>query len=78
MPSKEAAKITLKMIMSLMLIGLKMRDENPVTFPIKKRINTLLFIDRRAELYIQIWDHNFLAKWKRVKMSAPKTNKRWE
>jgi len=31
-----------------------MRDENPVmTFPIKKRINTELFIDKRASLYIQ-------------------------
>jgi len=31
-----------------------MRDENPVmTFSIQKRINTELFIDERAALYIQ-------------------------
>jgi len=34
--------------------GLKMWDENPVmTFPTKKRINTELFIVKRASLYIQ-------------------------
>jgi len=31
-----------------------MRDENPgTTFPFKKRINTELFIDERARLYMQ-------------------------
>jgi len=34
------------------MTSLKMKDENPVmTLPIKKRINTELFIDKRAALY---------------------------
>jgi len=48
-------------------------SENPLmTSPIKKRINTELFINERAELYIQKSELDFLAKLKRVKMLAPK------
>jgi len=45
-----------------------MSNENPVmmTFPIKKSINTELFIDERAALYTQNWGPNFLAKLIRV------------
>jgi len=46
--------------------GLEKMSENPVmSFPIKKRINTELFIDRNAELYIQEWEPNFLEKLKK-------------
>jgi len=41
-----------------------MRENPVIAFPIKKRIKTELFIDERAELYIQKWDPNFLAKLK--------------
>jgi len=42
--------------------------KNPVmTFPIKKRINTEMFSDSRAELYTQNGSQNFMAKLKRVK-----------
>jgi len=37
-----------------------------ITFPIKKRINTELFIDKSADLYIQNRKPNFLAKLKKV------------
>jgi len=46
-----------------------MRDANPgMAVPIKKKISSELFFDRRAELYIQKnGSQNFLAKLKRVK-----------
>jgi len=54
-----------------------MRDENLVmTYPITERINTELFIDERAGLYIwylgarKVW-----VKVKRVKNVGAKTNK---
>jgi len=48
-----------------------------MTFPIKKRINTQLFIDRKQGLYIRKGDketdqEKYLTSWKRVKL------KRWE
>jgi len=43
-----------------------------MTFPIKKRINTELFIDEGAELYIQKCEPNFSANMKRLKMLALK------
>jgi len=42
--------------------------ENPVmTFPVKKRINTELLIDKRAEVYTQKWEPNFPPKLYQVK-----------
>jgi len=38
-----------------------------MTFPAKKTSNTELFIDERAELYIEKWEPNFLTKSKGVK-----------
>jgi len=43
-----------------------------MAFPIKKRINTELVIDERAELHVQRIEPNFLTNLKRVKMLAPK------
>jgi len=43
--------------------GLEKMIENPVmTFPIKKRINTELFIERRAEIYMQNGRQTFLTE----------------
>jgi len=45
-----------------------------ITFPIKKRIITELFIDRKQGLYIQKGDNKetgqekYLTSWKRVKL----------
>jgi len=54
-------------------------SENPVmTFPIKKTINTELFIHGRAELYIQKNGASQLSgKFESVKVGAKATN-RWE
>jgi len=53
-------------------------SKNPgMTVPIKKRINTELFIHGRAELYLPKWGTNFLANLMRVKV-GDKTNNGWE
>jgi len=53
-------------------------SKNPVmNFPIKKRINTELFIEISAEIYIQNGKRNFMADLKSMKVGA-KTNNRWE
>jgi len=50
---------------------------NPmISFPIKKRINTELFIDVRAQLYIQKCGQNFLAEFEEGKNVGVKTNNR--
>jgi len=53
------------------------RDENLVmAFPIKKRICTELFIDKRAVLFIQKGVRKIRSKLNRVKSRAPKNSKR--
>jgi len=57
--------------MSALLFRLVEMSENPViSFPIRKRMHTEMFISGRAELYIQKRGDN-------LKVGA-KTNNRWE
>jgi len=54
-----------------------MSENLVMTFPIKKRINTELFIDDIADPYVQNGKPNLLAILKGVKVAA-KTNNGWE
>jgi len=40
-----------------------MSENSVMTFPIKKRINIKLFIDGRAELYVQKWGAKLSGKF---------------
>jgi len=52
-----------------------MRDENPVTtFPIKKRINTELFIDKRPALIYKKGARKIRAKVKGIKCWLQRTD----
>jgi len=49
-----------------------------MTFPIKKRLNTELFIDKRAVLFIQKGASKIRARVKSVISWAPKNYNGWE
>jgi len=57
----------------------KTRVESPVmTLSIKKIISSELFIDRRAELYLQKGEQELSDKIEEGKNVGAETNKRWE